>query len=213
MKTDQDLIFEAYTKTLNENYSEVDSIFDELESFMRKNPETENELSPILNNLLDTIEALQKFDIDEDNIENVENFVFNLRTANNQLQSFMRKNPETESGLSPILNELDDTIDELDGHLTGEQLDGVELGGIINRLAPVYEAYTKTLNENNDSGILEQLEIFMSNNPATRRELAPILNELLEVAEELVRFDEFMDGEDQDEYLYLLNKLSTTART
>lgn len=53
----------------------------------------------------------------------------------------------------------------------------------------------------------------MSNNPATRRELAPILNELLEVAEELVRFDEFMDGEDQDEYLYLLNKLSTTART
>ena len=138
MKADQDLIFEAYTSIHNENYGEVDSIFDELESFMRENPETENELSPILNNLLDTIEDLQKFDIDEDNIENVEGLVDSLNTANSQLQSFMRKNPETESGLSPILNELDDIIDELDGHLTGGHLDGVELGGIINRLAPVY---------------------------------------------------------------------------
>jgi len=142
MKTDQDLIFEAYTKTLNENYGEVDSIFDELESFMRKNPETESELSPILNNLLDTIEDLHQLWKDEDNIDSVidsvEGFVDSLNTVNNQLRSFMRKNPETESGLSPILNELDDTIDELDGHLTGEHLDEVELGGIINRLAPIY---------------------------------------------------------------------------
>ncbi len=78
----------------------------------------------------------------------------------------------------------------------------------------IFEAYAKTLNENsNDVGILEQLEIFMQKNPETSQELSPILNELLEIAEELVKFDDFMDGEAQDEYLYLLNKLSTTAKT
>ena len=63
------------------------------------------------------------------------------------------------------------------------------------------------------AGVLEQLEFFMQKNPETEQELAPILNELLEIAEELVKFDDFMDGEAQDEYLYLLNKLSTTAKT
>ena len=78
----------------------------------------------------------------------------------------------------------------------------------------IFEAYAKTLNENyNNVGVLEQLEFFMQKNPETEQELAPILNELLEIAEELVKFDDFMDGEDQDEYLYLLNKLSTTAKT
>ena len=62
-------------------------------------------------------------------------------------------------------------------------------------------------------GVLEQLEFFMQKNPETEQELAPILNELLEIAEELVKFDDLMDGEAQDEYLYLLNKLSTTAKT
>jgi len=63
------------------------------------------------------------------------------------------------------------------------------------------------------AGVLEQLEIFMQKNPETSQELTPILNELLEIAEELVKYDDFMDEEFQDEYLYLLNKLSTTAKT
>lgn len=78
----------------------------------------------------------------------------------------------------------------------------------------IFEAYTTTLNENyNDVGVLEQLEAYYDSMQKNEQELAPILNELLEIAEELVKFDEFMDGEAQDEYLYLLNKLSTTAKT
>ena len=78
----------------------------------------------------------------------------------------------------------------------------------------IFEAYAKTPNENyNNVGALEQLGIFIETNPVTKQELAPIYNEIEEIAEELVKFDDFMDGEDKEEYLYLIKQLSPIVKT
>ena len=133
MKTDQDLIFEAYTKTFNENYNDV-SVIEQLDIFIENHPEFSKQLSPIWNEMSEIAEELGKFDIDEDDIGNIEGFLDSLNTVHNQLKSFMREYPEKQSQLSPILDELEDIIDELDGHYEGGHLNQDELYGFADRI-------------------------------------------------------------------------------
>ena len=92
MKTDKDLIFEAYTKSLiNEDLDDEgidpDSperddfgppdeppVFERLEELMRKKPELKNDLKPILDEFEDIIKSIIKFDsvdgkIDESDLD------------------------------------------------------------------------------------------------------------------------------------------------
>ena len=177
MKIDQDLIFEAYTKTLNEG----------------SHLYGDTELGPGKYKASDV--TITDYDIEDLAPVGVGGGYEMVPVE------FEDDNGTTMTGIVDSLY-IDDT-------------GAVDASGMIHdaEVGTLEERYPEEDAEGGGSGILEQLEIFMSNNPATEQELAPILNELLEVAEELVRFDEFMDGEDQDEYLYLLNKLSTTAKT
>ena len=158
MKTDQDLIFEAYNKTLNEDYQDPAS------------GKLDDDLMPIKNK------------------SGFENFYAEGESFADKL---------SDEGLEFAIKNLN-------------QLKGILMDEFGYRRQ---KGFAEDNENYNDVGVLEQLEIFMQKNPETSQELAPILNELLEIAEELVKFDEFMDGEAQDEYLYLLNKLSTTAKT
>lgn len=90
MKTEQDLIFEAYAKSrpLTENHSHMQeveadrrdaeeeegegNIFERLEAFMRSNPEAEQELTPILNDFQDIIEDINSLDVDDYKVDSTD---------------------------------------------------------------------------------------------------------------------------------------------
>ena len=133
MKTDQDLIFEAYTKTFNENYNDV-GVIEQLHIFIENHPEFSKQLSPIWNEMSEIAEELGKFDIDEDNIKIINIFINDLNGVFNTLESFLHNNPQAEQELSPVLNELQDIIDELDGHYVGGHLNQDELYGFVDRI-------------------------------------------------------------------------------
>lgn len=71
MKTDQDLIFEAYTKpkTLDEDLGNTDydvdepSVFEALEELLNSKPELEGFLKPILIEMEDALMEINKIDV------------------------------------------------------------------------------------------------------------------------------------------------------
>lgn len=71
MKTDQDLIFEAYTKpkTLDEDFGNTDydvdepSVFEALEELLNSKPELEGVLKPILIEMEDALMEINKIDV------------------------------------------------------------------------------------------------------------------------------------------------------
>ena len=133
MKTDKDLIFEAYTKTFNQNYNDV-GVIEQLHIFIENHPEFSEQLSPIWNEMSEIAEELGKFDIDEDNIEDIIFFINNLNGVFKHLQTFTRRFPKTKLVLIPVLDELEDIIDELDGHYEGGHLNQDELYGFADRI-------------------------------------------------------------------------------
>jgi len=81
MKTDQDLIFEAYTKpkTLDEDFGntnyDVDepSCFERLEELMNSKPELASVLKPILDEMQDALMEIDKIDINNFDAQEVFN--------------------------------------------------------------------------------------------------------------------------------------------
>ena len=110
-------------------------ISEQLDIFIENHPEFSKQLSPIWNEMSEIAEELGKFDIDEDSINDIEVFLDKLNIERNRLESFMREYSEKRSQLSPILDELEDIIDELDGHYKGGHLNQDELYGIADRIA------------------------------------------------------------------------------
>lgn len=73
MKTDQDLIFEAYTKpkTLDEDFGNTDydvdepSVFEALEELLNSKPELEGVLKPILIEMEDALKEIDEIDAND----------------------------------------------------------------------------------------------------------------------------------------------------
>jgi hypothetical protein len=215
MKTDQDLIFEAYTKTLNEG----SHLYGDTELGPGKYKASDvtitdydiEDLAPVG---VGGGYEMVPVEFEDDNGTTMTGIVDSLYIDDTGAVDASGMIHDAEVGTLEEDNESrEENIRRGEETITADQEEYYKQFGADKFEDQFGFRYPEEDAEGGGSGILEQLEIFMSNNPATEQELAPILNELLEVAEELVRFDEFMDGEDQDEYLYLLNKLSTTAKT
>ena len=86
MKTDKDLIFEAYAKTLplNEDFGNTDydveegNVFERLEELMNSKPELEGVLKPILLEFEDAINEIDKIDINNFDAQEVFNSLARL---------------------------------------------------------------------------------------------------------------------------------------
>lgn len=168
--TETDLIFERYTQTFNENNNDI-SVIEQLAIFKENHPEFSVQLSPIWNEMSEITEELGKFDIEKDDIKELEIYINDLNGVFNKLESFVHNNPQTEQELSPILDKFEDAIEEFNGHYSGGHLNQDELYGIIGRFASSNE-------EDNESSegavnLLEQLK-------AEVPELEDKINQVLE---------------------------------
>jgi hypothetical protein len=139
-----------------EDYNDV-GVIEQLDIFIENHPEFIKQLSPIWNEMSEIAEELGKFDIDKDDIGNIEGFLDSLNTVHNQLESFMREYPEKQSQLSPILDELEDIIDELGGHYEGGHLNQDELYGIADSIGPGFAEDNENYASEGAVNLLEQL--------------------------------------------------------
>ena len=194
--TETNLIFEAYTRIFNENNNDV-SVIEQLTIFIENHPEFSVQLSPIWNEMSEITKELGKFDIEEDDIEELEIYINDLNGVFNKLESFVHNNPQTEQELSPILYKFEDAIEEFDGYYSGGHLNQDELYGIVGRFTSANEEdgenYNRGENEEGDSegavNLLEQLK-------AEVPELEDKINQVLEkifVAVDILKQEPYTD--------------------
>lgn len=136
--TETNLIYERYTQTFIKNNNDI-SVLEQLAIFKENHPEFSVQLSPIWNEMSEITEELGKFDIEKDDIKELEIYINDLNGVFNKLESFVHNNPQTEQELSPILDKFEDAIEEFDGHYSGGHLNQDELYGIVGRFASANE--------------------------------------------------------------------------
>ena len=105
---DQNLIFEAYAKTLNEDTT--GGILERLETFVRYNPDTARILNPILNELEDIAKTLGRVDF------SILNKLSNTVKINEDYDNVADDYPDHEQILSNIREIVDENIGHGEGH-------------------------------------------------------------------------------------------------
>ena len=116
-KTDINSIFEAYavSKPLNEGYEGNES----REKNIMRGKEVAAEIGP------------DPDDVDRRDAEEDEGNIFE------RLEAFMRSNPEAEQELTPILNDFQDIIEDINSLDADDyKVDATDLGIHLNRLFP-----------------------------------------------------------------------------